>query len=169
MPPHGENRGVRYCARRAADPDCRSRPLDDGVRRLAHYRSLLAGSLPGIFVGSYFAIRVPERALKLVLRRRCSWWRAASRTTMPIGRVDLYRPVSMSEARWISNYLVVRKTATLATQKSIVPPVSQRRRAIRSFVTPWLPNSTLIKPSISGERKNMRQEKTGRAVELRPA
>lgn len=29
--------------------------------------SLLAGSLPGIFVGSYFAIRVPERALKLVL------------------------------------------------------------------------------------------------------
>ena len=29
--------------------------------------SLLAGSLPGIFVGSYFATRVPERALKLVL------------------------------------------------------------------------------------------------------
>lgn len=29
--------------------------------------SLLAGSLPGIFVGSYFAIRVPERALRLVL------------------------------------------------------------------------------------------------------
>lgn len=29
--------------------------------------SLLAGSLPGIFVGSYFAIRIPERALKLVL------------------------------------------------------------------------------------------------------
>jgi uncharacterized protein len=29
--------------------------------------SLLAGSLPGIFIGSYFAIRVPERALKLVL------------------------------------------------------------------------------------------------------
>jgi len=29
--------------------------------------SLLAGSLPGIFVGSYFAIRVPERALQLVL------------------------------------------------------------------------------------------------------
>jgi uncharacterized membrane protein YfcA len=28
--------------------------------------SLLAGSLPGIFVGSYFAIRVPERALRLV-------------------------------------------------------------------------------------------------------
>jgi hypothetical protein len=28
---------------------------------------LLAGSLPGIFVGSYFAIRVPERALRLVL------------------------------------------------------------------------------------------------------
>jgi uncharacterized membrane protein YfcA len=29
--------------------------------------SLLAGSLPGIFVGSYFAIRVPERALRLIL------------------------------------------------------------------------------------------------------
>jgi uncharacterized membrane protein YfcA len=29
--------------------------------------SLLVGSLPGIFVGSYFAIRIPERALKLVL------------------------------------------------------------------------------------------------------
>jgi len=29
--------------------------------------SLLAGSLPGIFLGSYFAIRVPERALRLVL------------------------------------------------------------------------------------------------------
>jgi uncharacterized membrane protein YfcA len=29
--------------------------------------SLLLGSLPGIFVGSYFAIRVPERALRLVL------------------------------------------------------------------------------------------------------
>jgi uncharacterized membrane protein YfcA len=29
--------------------------------------SLLVGSLPGIFVGSYFATRVPERALKLVL------------------------------------------------------------------------------------------------------
>ena len=29
--------------------------------------SLLVGSLPGIFVGSYFAIRMPERALRLVL------------------------------------------------------------------------------------------------------
>lgn len=29
--------------------------------------SLLAGSLPGIFIGSYFAIRVPERALRLIL------------------------------------------------------------------------------------------------------
>jgi uncharacterized membrane protein YfcA len=29
--------------------------------------SLLVGSLPGIFLGSYFAIRVPERALQLVL------------------------------------------------------------------------------------------------------
>jgi uncharacterized membrane protein YfcA len=29
--------------------------------------SLLAGSLRGIFVGSYFAIRIPERALRLVL------------------------------------------------------------------------------------------------------
>jgi len=29
--------------------------------------SLLAGSLPGIFVGSYFALRIPERALRLVL------------------------------------------------------------------------------------------------------
>ncbi len=29
--------------------------------------SLLVGSLPGIFVGSYFAIRIPERALQLVL------------------------------------------------------------------------------------------------------
>jgi uncharacterized protein len=29
--------------------------------------SLLAGSLPGIFLGSYFAIRIPERALRLVL------------------------------------------------------------------------------------------------------
>jgi uncharacterized protein len=29
--------------------------------------SLLAGSLPGIFLGSYFAIRVPERALRLIL------------------------------------------------------------------------------------------------------
>jgi uncharacterized protein len=29
--------------------------------------SLLVGSLPGIFVGSYFALRVPERALRIVL------------------------------------------------------------------------------------------------------
>jgi hypothetical protein len=29
--------------------------------------SLLVGSLPGIFAGSYFAIRIPERALQLVL------------------------------------------------------------------------------------------------------
>lgn len=29
--------------------------------------SLLTGSLPGIFVGSYFAIRVPERALRVIL------------------------------------------------------------------------------------------------------
>jgi uncharacterized membrane protein YfcA len=29
--------------------------------------SLLAGSLPGIFVGSYFATRIPERALRVVL------------------------------------------------------------------------------------------------------
>ena len=29
--------------------------------------SLLVGSLPGIFLGSYFAIRLPERALQLVL------------------------------------------------------------------------------------------------------
>jgi len=29
--------------------------------------SLLAGSLPGIFIGSYFAIRIPERALRAVL------------------------------------------------------------------------------------------------------
>jgi hypothetical protein len=29
--------------------------------------SLLAGSLPGIFVGSYLAIHIPERALRVVL------------------------------------------------------------------------------------------------------
>jgi uncharacterized membrane protein YfcA len=29
--------------------------------------SLLAGSLPGIFIGSYFAIRVPERAVRIAL------------------------------------------------------------------------------------------------------
>src|SRR3974390_2242126 len=29
--------------------------------------SLLAGSLPGIFIGSYFALRIPERMLRLVL------------------------------------------------------------------------------------------------------
>ncbi len=29
--------------------------------------SLLVGSLPGIFVGSYFATRIPERALRVVL------------------------------------------------------------------------------------------------------
>ena len=29
--------------------------------------SLLAGSLPGIFIGSYFAVRIPERALKVIL------------------------------------------------------------------------------------------------------
>ena len=29
--------------------------------------SLLVGSLPGIFIGSYFAIRMPERALRLIL------------------------------------------------------------------------------------------------------
>src|SRR5215467_15516624 len=29
--------------------------------------SLLAGSLPGIVLGSYMAVRVPERALRLVL------------------------------------------------------------------------------------------------------
>ena len=43
--------------------------------------SLLVGSLPGIFVGSYFAIRIPERALRLVLAATCSWWRAASPMT----------------------------------------------------------------------------------------
>jgi uncharacterized membrane protein YfcA len=31
------------------------------------FLSLLAGSLPGIFIGSYFAIRIPDRALKAVL------------------------------------------------------------------------------------------------------
>ncbi len=34
--------------------------------------SLLVGSLPGIFVGSYFAIRIPERALQLVLATTAS-------------------------------------------------------------------------------------------------
>ncbi len=29
--------------------------------------SLLIGSLPGIFIGSYFAVRIPERALQLIL------------------------------------------------------------------------------------------------------
>jgi uncharacterized membrane protein YfcA len=29
--------------------------------------SLLVGSLPGIFLGSYFAVRIPERALQLIL------------------------------------------------------------------------------------------------------
>lgn len=29
--------------------------------------SLLAGLLPGIFIGSYFAIRVPDRAVRVVL------------------------------------------------------------------------------------------------------
>jgi len=29
--------------------------------------SLLVGSLPGIFIGSYFAVRIPERALQLIL------------------------------------------------------------------------------------------------------
>jgi len=29
--------------------------------------SLLVGSLPGIFIGSYSAVRVPERALRLTL------------------------------------------------------------------------------------------------------
>ena len=29
--------------------------------------SLLAGSLPGIFTGSFFAIRIPERAVRVVL------------------------------------------------------------------------------------------------------
>ena len=29
--------------------------------------SLLAGSLPGIFIGSYFVVRIPERALQLIL------------------------------------------------------------------------------------------------------
>jgi len=29
--------------------------------------SLLAGSLPGIIIGSYFAVRIPERALQLIL------------------------------------------------------------------------------------------------------
>ena len=31
------------------------------------FASLLAGSLPGIFLGSYMATRVPEAALRLVL------------------------------------------------------------------------------------------------------
>jgi uncharacterized membrane protein YfcA len=31
------------------------------------FGSLLMGSVPGIFVGSYFAIRIPERALKFIL------------------------------------------------------------------------------------------------------
>jgi uncharacterized protein len=30
-------------------------------------KSLLVGSLPGIFIGSYFAVRVPETALRMVL------------------------------------------------------------------------------------------------------
>src|SRR5208337_4157267 len=29
--------------------------------------SLLAGSLPGIFIGSYFAVRVPETAMRMLL------------------------------------------------------------------------------------------------------
>ena len=29
--------------------------------------ALLTGSLPGIFVGSYFAVRVPQAALRVVL------------------------------------------------------------------------------------------------------
>jgi uncharacterized membrane protein YfcA len=39
--------------------------------------SLLVGSLPGIFVGSYFAVRIPERALRLVLA--CTLFVVASR------------------------------------------------------------------------------------------
>ncbi|MGH6683979.1 MAG: sulfite exporter TauE/SafE family protein [Pseudolabrys sp.] len=31
------------------------------------FASLLVGSLPGIFIGSYFAVRIPERALQLIL------------------------------------------------------------------------------------------------------
>ncbi len=38
-----------------------------GVVDLHIMGSLLAGSLPGIFLGSYFAIRIPERALRLAL------------------------------------------------------------------------------------------------------
>lgn len=39
--------------------------------------SLLVGSLPGIFIGSYFAVRIPERALRLVLA--CTLFVVASR------------------------------------------------------------------------------------------
>ena len=45
--------------------------------------SLLVGSLPGIFVGSYFAIRVPSVRCGWCWRRPCSWWRAASPTSTP--------------------------------------------------------------------------------------
>ena len=39
--------------------------------------SLLVGSLPGIFIGSFFATRVPERALRLILA--CTLFVVASR------------------------------------------------------------------------------------------
>src|SRR5262245_66087159 len=65
-----------------------------------------------------------------------------------------------------SNDLVARKTAIPATQESIMSPVAQRRRALLSFVTPWLP--PCFKPSIIGERKNMRQKKPARCG-ARPA
>ena len=61
--------------------------------------SLLAGSLPGIFVGSYFAIRVPERALRLVrLRQPCLSWRAASSTTNRTRRLRSLPPSQASRS-----------------------------------------------------------------------
>src|SRR5262249_54330048 len=89
--------------------------------------SLLAGPLPGILVGSYFAVRVAERALKLVLATivRVGWpHRLRPRQ---YGRLELYGAVSMRVSDRGSSDPVDRKTAIPTKQESIMPPIPQRR------------------------------------------
>ncbi len=93
--------------------------------------SLLAGSLPGIFVGSYFAIRIPERALRLVLAT--TLFVVASRIAYDHANcsfIDFYRILGacsplMRAARFSD--LVDQKTAIPEGPESILPPARQRQ------------------------------------------
>ena len=94
--PDGENRWLRYRARRAADADCRRRTLDDGIRRLAHY-GFAAGRLASRhFCRQLFRNTRPRARPQACprddtfLRRKSYRLRLRQR-----GRFDLYGTVSV--------------------------------------------------------------------------